>query len=62
MEKISVLPMFIARGGHLKRELPEMMESLRSRFPVVEFVLAGAVGEEEAVIQAMAEVALKVIG
>lgn len=62
VKRISVLPLFIARGGHLKRELPEMMESLRASFPAVEFVLAGAVGEDDAVIEAMAEVALKVIG
>jgi sirohydrochlorin cobaltochelatase len=62
VERVVVLPLFIARGGHLKRELPEMLETLRSNFPAVEFVLAGAVGEDEAVIQAMAGVALKAIG
>jgi sirohydrochlorin cobaltochelatase len=60
--KIVVLPMFIARGGHLKKELPEMMEKLRTTYPDVEFVLGGAIGEHEIVVQAMAEAALAVAG
>jgi len=60
--KIVVLPMFIARGGHLKKELPEMMETLRTTYPEVVFVLGGAIGEHEIVVQAMAEAALAVAG
>lgn len=60
-EKLVILPMFIARGGHLKRELPEMLDALRLSYPGVEFSLQGAVGENEAVIQAMADVALAVL-
>lgn len=60
--KIVVLPMFIARGGHLKKELPEMMKTLRTTYPDVEFVLGGAIGEHEIVVQAMAEAALAVAG
>ena len=60
--KIVVLPMFIARGGHLKREVPEMLDALRRRHPGVEFLLGGAIGEHEIVVQAMAEAALVVAG
>jgi sirohydrochlorin cobaltochelatase len=31
--KIVVMPMFIARGGHLKRDAPEMLAMLRSTYP-----------------------------
>lgn len=57
-DKVVILPMFIARGGHLKREVPEMLEALRRVYPDVEFVLQLAVGENAAVIRAMADVAL----
>ena len=60
--KIVILPMFIARGGHLKREVPEMLEVLRSTYPAVEFSLGGAIGEHEIVVQAMAAAALEVAG
>ncbi|PKO85479.1 MAG: cobalamin biosynthesis protein CbiX [Betaproteobacteria bacterium HGW-Betaproteobacteria-12] len=60
--KIVILPMFIARGGHLKKEVPEMLVTLRATYPGVDFVLGGVIGENEAVVQAMAEAALAVAG
>jgi len=60
--KIVVLPMFIARGGHLKRELPEMLQALQASYPDVQFILGNAIGEHEIVVQAMADAALLVSG
>lgn len=60
--RIVVLPMFIARGGHLKREVPDMIAALRSAHPGVEIALAAVIGEQEAVVQAMAAAALEVAG
>ncbi|KXB32453.1 cobalamin biosynthesis protein CbiX [Dechloromonas denitrificans] len=60
--KVVVMPMFIARGGHLKNEVPVMIETLRSTYPEVEFLLGGAIGENEIVVQAMADAALKSAG
>ncbi|MGB7502037.1 MAG: CbiX/SirB N-terminal domain-containing protein [Azonexus sp.] len=60
--KIVVLPMFIAQGGHLKREVPEMLDVLRSTYPEVQFSLGAAIGENEIVVQAMATAALAVAG
>jgi sirohydrochlorin cobaltochelatase len=60
--KILIMPMFIARGGHLKRDVPEMLARLRPSWPTVELVLAGVVGEQEAVVRAMAEATLKEAG
>lgn len=59
--RIVVLPMFIAQGGHLKRDLPQMVDELRGRYPQMEFVLAGPVGENDAVIEAMARAALALV-
>lgn len=60
--KIVVMPMFIARGGHLKNDLPGIIEALRSTYPKVEFSLGGAIGEDESVVQAMAVATLKFAG
>lgn len=60
--KIVVMPMFIAQGGHLKREVPEMLDRLRSTWPAVQFSLAGAIGENDIVVQAMATAALAAVG
>lgn len=60
--RVVVLPMFIARGGHLKKEVPEMLAALRATYPTVEFSLGNAIGEHEVVVQAMADAALLVAG
>jgi sirohydrochlorin cobaltochelatase len=59
---ILVVPMFIAQGGHLKRDVPEMLARLRSTHPEARFSLAGAIGENETVIRAMADATLKLAG
>ena len=61
-DKIVVMPMFIARGGHLKNDLPGIIEVLRSTYPNVDFSLGGAIGEDESVIHAMALATLKFAG
>jgi sirohydrochlorin cobaltochelatase len=60
--KIVVMPMFIARGGHLKRDVPELLARLRATHPEIEFSLGSVIGEHEAVIQAMAAATLEVAG
>lgn len=61
VERVQVLPMFIAQGGHLKRDVPVLVDSLRERFPAVGIDLVPAVGETESVIQAMAEAAVALL-
>lgn len=53
-DRLVVLPMFIAQGGHLKRDVPLLLDELRARYPQASFELASAVGEAEPVVQAMA--------
>ena len=57
-EAIAVVPMFIAQGGHLKNEVPLLMDELRNAHPDVRFVLSPPVGETEPIVQAMATYAL----
>lgn len=61
-ERIVVLPMFIARGGHLKRDVPLLLDDLRERNPQARFELAAAVGEAESIVQAMVRHALTIAG
>jgi sirohydrochlorin cobaltochelatase len=56
---IAIIPMFIAQGGHVKREVPEMIAALRQRHPGLEIRLAAAVGEADNVLQEMARYALR---
>jgi len=56
--RIDVLPLFLGTGGHLRRDLPPLVEAIRERHPQVSATLHGAVGETPALIAAMAEHAL----
>jgi len=60
--RVVVQPMFIARGGHIKRDLPDLIEKLRTTWPGVEFTLNGVIGENESVIQAMAAAVMDEVG
>ncbi|WP_374403627.1 sirohydrochlorin chelatase [Niveibacterium sp.] len=53
-QRIEVVPVFLAAGGHVKRDLPAMLGAARARHPGVTIVLSGVLGEAEAVIAAMA--------
>lgn len=52
--RIRVVPLFLARGGHLTRDIPEQLDELHRMHPQVTFDLAAPVGESDAVVQAMA--------
>ena len=55
---IDVLPLFLGTGGHLRRDLPLLVEGIAARHPALSLRLHGAAGEAPAVIQALAEHAL----
>lgn len=52
--RIRVVPLFLAQGGHLKRDVPVLIDAARLRHPSCRIELAVAVGEDEGVVQAMA--------
>ena len=51
---VHVLPMFLGTGGHLRKDLPPMIEQLRQAHPGLRWTLHTAVGELDTVVQAMA--------
>lgn len=59
---VVVLPMFIARGGHLKNDMPGLIEKLHQAHPAVTFTVGPPVGEAEPIVAAMAGYALDLIG
>jgi sirohydrochlorin cobaltochelatase len=56
-DAVEVVPVFLGAGGHVRRDLPAMLEALRATHPGVVFTLHGAVGEQPSVLDAMAAVA-----
>lgn len=55
---IRVVPVFLAAGGHVKRDLPDMLAAARARHPAVALDQAPVLGEDAGVLAAMAEAAL----
>ncbi|MFO1220861.1 MAG: CbiX/SirB N-terminal domain-containing protein [Burkholderiaceae bacterium] len=55
--QVRVVPMFLGTGGHVRRDLPQLLLQLQQRHPQVRWTLAAAIGEQPAVIAAMAAAA-----
>lgn len=51
--RIIVLPFFLATGGHLLRDLPELVEKIRCDHPRVDIRLAPVLGEDPGVVRAL---------
>ena len=53
--RIIVAPMFMAQGGHLKRDLRQMLEGLRDIHPAITLDLLPAVGDIEPILNAISD-------
>jgi sirohydrochlorin cobaltochelatase len=51
---ITIAPIFLAPGGHVKRDLPRIVASLRARHPSASFRVLTTIGESDAILAAMA--------
>ncbi len=57
--RIHIVPMFLGTGGHVRRDIPPLLERLRAQYgDAVEWLLHPAIGEQERVVQAMTEASL----
>ncbi|MFM0283582.1 CbiX/SirB N-terminal domain-containing protein [Paraburkholderia sediminicola] len=56
---VTVVPVFFGQGGHVRRDLPEVIERCRRLHPSVEIKCAVAVGEDEGVLDAVAGYCLR---
>jgi sirohydrochlorin cobaltochelatase len=58
-ERVDVVPLFLGAGGHVRKDLPALLQDLSARHPSVQWHLRPAIGEVERVIDAMADAALQ---
>lgn len=56
--RIDIVPLFLGMGGHLRDDLPPLVERIRQAHPRIEVRLHLAIGESAAVIGALAAAAL----
>ncbi|WP_341892009.1 CbiX/SirB N-terminal domain-containing protein [Variovorax sp. YR752] len=58
-ERVELLPLFLGAGGHVRKDLPVLLEQLRQAHPDVQWLLRPTIGEDDAVVEAMARCALR---
>ena len=56
--QITVVPMFLAQGGHVKKDVPELLATAREKHADCDIRLVQAVGEADSVLEAMAAYAV----
>jgi sirohydrochlorin cobaltochelatase len=54
-DRIIIAPLFMAQGGHLKQDLPRLLDALRQKHPALAFEVLPPVGEVKAVLSAMSD-------
>ena len=57
-EQVDVVPLFLGAGGHVRKDLPLLLDELRATYPAVKWELRRAIGEIDTVIGAMAQAAV----
>jgi sirohydrochlorin cobaltochelatase len=56
--RVDVVPLFLGAGGHVRKDLPNLLAALAAERPDVQWRLQRAIGEIDSVIEAMAQAAL----
>ena len=55
---LQVVPLFLGTGGHVRKDVPPMLEALRQAHPGISITLHPAIGSVDSVLQAMAAAAV----
>lgn len=53
--QIVVVPVFFGQGGHLRNDFPVLLSACQEKFPEILLSATPAVGEDEAVLQAIVD-------
>jgi len=59
VQSIRVVPVFIGEGGHVRTDLPALIDRLRQKHPAVAIECVPAVGEDDEVRDAVASYCLR---
>ncbi|MQR01574.1 sirohydrochlorin chelatase [Glaciimonas soli] len=59
IQEVSVVPVFLGQGGHVKRDLPVLIAQAQQQYPSMQIKVVEAVGEQVEVLQAIAQYCVK---
>lgn len=57
-DRITLVPLFLAQGGHLKKDLPILLADISARHPKVDIRVTPAIGDAPELVSAIAAWAL----
>lgn len=57
VEELRILPLFMAGGGHVSKDIPRLVDDIRGRYPEMAVRVLPPVGEHASVVNAMLSVA-----
>lgn len=55
MQEITLIPMFLARGGHLKQDLPKLIGHIQAHHPKLSLHLSPAIGEVDIILRQLSD-------
>jgi sirohydrochlorin cobaltochelatase len=58
---VTVVPVFLGQGGHVRRDVPLEIDAVRRRFPSIDLRVSPSAGDDAAVIDAIATYCLAAI-
>lgn len=59
--EVVVVPVFFGQGGHLRNDFPVLLAACQEKFPDVSLSATPAVGEDDAVLQAIIDFSAKAL-
>ena len=60
--ELTVVPLFLGAGGHILNDLPVLVTQLQQAHPRVAIRATATIGQTDAIIRAIAETALQLVG
>lgn len=58
---VALLPLFLGTGGHVRKDVPRLLEALQARHPQVAWHLQSPIGDHALVRQAMVDACLQAL-
>ena len=59
--EVVVVPVFFGQGGHLRNDFPVLLAACQAKFPGIALSATPAVGEDDAVLQAIVDFGFKAL-
>jgi len=53
--QITLVPLFMAQGGHLKEDLPKLVTEIKTAHPTIQITITQALGESPVLLSAIAQ-------